>query len=1009
MTFGNWGMLFGLVALAVPILIHLLNRSRATVLDWGAMRFLLASLTSQNRRLLIEEIILLVLRCLLVALVVLAMARPFLPSRTAIPWAVVLPAFLAAVICLAVAGAMWAHRKARWALLAVALALAVLAGGASVNENIVQQLKWAAGKGETDVALLIDASLSMSVKIEGKTNFQRAIAEARAVVAACEPGDSVSLFLAGPVPRPIIATPTADREEIARALERLAPMGGTMGVLEALNVAAASLAEGDNAAEKVVLITDGQNVGWDVRSRARWRFLAEGLKELPTAPRIICRILPLPKRFRNVAVADVTFSRKVVGPDRPVKIHVKVMNTGTVTAKPQAVELSVDGAKVATEKIVTEILPKASETLTFEHKFTRSGPRLVSARVVMADDIPQDNTSARVLDVIEELAVLIVDGTPSPLPLAGAGDFIEIALTPRDENSLPNPPPKGEGATLKGEGVDFLVKPTVVPAPDIAKVENLHGYAAIVLANVPRLPDAVARKLIRFVQNGGGLLIAPGTRAKPTFYGAWAPRAAAPVVPARLAERRSAAEDPERLAPRSFSHPALQLLADTKQSDVEAALVKSYWKLEADEKDPAVRVGGRLQSGEPFLVERKLGKGYVLLLATALDPASSNLPTLKSFVPLCHELVYYLASPMMLDPNVAPGSEVTLELRGAARGAAKGTGLRAVYYDAVDFSRLKVDRIDPTVNFDWGADGPHPDVASETFSVRWRGWVQPLYSERYTFHAVADDGVRLRVSGKTLIEAWRDQDATEHSGSIALAAGRRYKVEMDYYEDSGNAVAKLLWSSPSQRKQVIPQSQLYPASLSLAERPAVASGAPEGAERQGAEVVTPSGRRLPARLIESDGTLRVSFTETQEPGLYTLRLPPGVAETYASSSDGKGLPFVVLSKVEESLLERLSDADLDLAGQHVDLFETERTDEMTSAVTGGVPGEELWKYLAIGALLTLLGEIAITRWVAIQRRLGAVETVVFGAEAVDVQTFRERAKQLLVVPQPQAKTGVDPG
>ena len=57
MIFNHHWMLWGLFALAVPILIHLLNRSRAKVLDWGAMRFLLASLTSQNRRLLIEEII----------------------------------------------------------------------------------------------------------------------------------------------------------------------------------------------------------------------------------------------------------------------------------------------------------------------------------------------------------------------------------------------------------------------------------------------------------------------------------------------------------------------------------------------------------------------------------------------------------------------------------------------------------------------------------------------------------------------------------------------------------------------------------------------------------------------------------------------------------------------------------------------------------------------------------------------------------------------------------------
>ncbi|GAG43096.1 unnamed protein product, partial [marine sediment metagenome] len=84
MTFLNLAMLTGLVAVAIPIIIHLLNRQRATIVDWGAMRFLLESLTHRSRRILIEEIILMALRCLVVALLVLAMARPFMPSRTTI-------------------------------------------------------------------------------------------------------------------------------------------------------------------------------------------------------------------------------------------------------------------------------------------------------------------------------------------------------------------------------------------------------------------------------------------------------------------------------------------------------------------------------------------------------------------------------------------------------------------------------------------------------------------------------------------------------------------------------------------------------------------------------------------------------------------------------------------------------------------------------------------------------------------------------------------------------------
>jgi len=1005
-TFINWTMLFGLLALAVPILIHLLNRSRARTVDWGAMRFLLASLTSQNRRILVEEIILLALRCLLVALAVLAVARPFLPTRSSVPWAVVLPAVLGAVVCLGVAGAMWSHRRARWALLGVVALLAALAAGASAFERWVQELKWASGRGERDVAILLDASLSMTLRVEGRTNFARAIEEARSVIDACRPGDAVSLVLAGPVPHAVVATPTADREELAAALEGLKPIGGTMSVLEALNVAAASLAEGNNASKKIVLITDGQNVGWDVRSEVRWRFLAEGLKNLPSQPRVICRTLPLPKRFRNAAVAEVGFSRKVVGTDRPVRVHVQVMNTGTATLKPSAVELSVDGAKVATERVLTAIVPKATETVSFEHRFTRPGPRLVTARVVGQDDLTADNQASRVLHVIDRLSVLVVDGTPSLRPLGGAAAFVEIALTPRGEEERAAAEQGEPGGPTELAARD-LVEPRVVAAADIASVPSLSDYAVVVLANVPRVPAVVAERLVAFVQGGGGLLIAPGIRAKPTFYNAWATTSAEPVAPARLGERREVADSPSRLEPKSFTHPALRLLAGESGADIASALVKSYWRLEADERDAQVRVGARFHTGEPFVVERKLGKGYVLAIAAPLDPTGSNLPALKSFVPLVHELVYYLASPMMLESNVVPGSEATIELRERTGpgDAATGRGLRGEYFGRMDLTRPRASRVDATVDFDWGPGRPHPSVHADSFSVRWTGWVRPRFSERYTFHVVADDGVRLWVDGTRLVDVWKEQDAAEHSGSAVLTAGRRYKLRMEFYENSGNASAKLLWSSRSQGKQVIPRGQLYPAlgPLEPGERGTGGGAADAGPS---VAVLTPSQRRLRARVASGEGVVRVSFTDTQEPGLYTLLLPPELAELYAPGAtasdadegDAKALPFVVLSKVEESCLEPLTDADLDMAGQHVDLFETERTDELASAVAGGVPGEELWKYLAIGALLVLMAEIAVTRWIAVQRRLHTAEAVSFGSDAVDIQTFQQRAKQLLAMP-----------
>ncbi|MEH2167747.1 MAG: PA14 domain-containing protein [Nostoc sp.] len=138
-----------------------------------------------------------------------------------------------------------------------------------------------------------------------------------------------------------------------------------------------------------------------------------------------------------------------------------------------------------------------------------------------------------------------------------------------------------------------------------------------------------------------------------------------------------------------------------------------------------------------------------------------------------------------------------------------GNGLKAEYYDNIDFTNLKITTTDPTVNFNWGADSPAPSIDADTFSARWTGQVEAKYSETYKFYTTADDGVRLWVNGQQIINQFIDQPATESSGSIALVAGQKYDIKLEYYENKSNAVSQLRWSSASQAKQIIPQSQLY--------------------------------------------------------------------------------------------------------------------------------------------------------------------------------------------------------
>lgn len=139
-----------------------------------------------------------------------------------------------------------------------------------------------------------------------------------------------------------------------------------------------------------------------------------------------------------------------------------------------------------------------------------------------------------------------------------------------------------------------------------------------------------------------------------------------------------------------------------------------------------------------------------------------------------------------------------------------GTGLKGDYYNTIGLTgAIYLSRTDATVNFNWGSGTPYRTIDGNTFSVRWTGYVQPLYSETYTFYTNSDDGVRLWVNGQQIINNWTAHSATENSASITLTAGVKYSIKMEYYESTGDAVAQLSWSGASTPKAIIPQKQLY--------------------------------------------------------------------------------------------------------------------------------------------------------------------------------------------------------
>src|SRR5262249_33617173 len=149
-----------------------------------------------------------------------------------------------------------------------------------------------------------------------------------------------------------------------------------------------------------------------------------------------------------------------------------------------------------------------------------------------------------------------------------------------------------------------------------------------------------------------------------------------------------------------------------------------------------------------------------------------------------------------------------------------GTGLMGAYYtnssatysNSANFNptNLVMTRVDPVVDFTWGT-ATNPFTNGGYYTVRWTGQVEPEYSETYYFDANTDDGVRLWVNDQLIIDSWVRRGATDSIGSIPLQAGVKYNVRMEYFNSGGSAVAHLYWYSPSQAKQGIPSTRLYPA------------------------------------------------------------------------------------------------------------------------------------------------------------------------------------------------------
>jgi PA14 domain/Chitobiase/beta-hexosaminidase C-terminal domain len=150
-------------------------------------------------------------------------------------------------------------------------------------------------------------------------------------------------------------------------------------------------------------------------------------------------------------------------------------------------------------------------------------------------------------------------------------------------------------------------------------------------------------------------------------------------------------------------------------------------------------------------------------------------------------------------------------LIGASVGT--GTGLTGNYFDGQQLNPTgtpTASEIDPTINFTWNGNSPIKGVQGSNWAADWTGQIQALTTGTYTITTNSDDGVQVYIDGVKIIDDYGYHAPTFDSGTVQFVAGRKYKIEIKYFQGGGGANLNLYWQSKGLPQQIIQTSQLYP-------------------------------------------------------------------------------------------------------------------------------------------------------------------------------------------------------
>ncbi|NUN49589.1 MAG: BatA domain-containing protein [Candidatus Brocadiae bacterium] len=377
MGFLHSGLLWFAAAGSIPILIHLFNRQRYKRVQWAAMEWLLAAMKKTRRRMQLENLILLLIRVLVLVFLAGALARPFMQSAFATPFA----------------------------------------------------------ESNTHAVIVLDVSYSMDYRGPDRTTpMEKGRQVANGILNALKTteNDRFSLILLTDSPESLIGEPSSNVENGRRQVgERGVTDYGT-SVAETMELVRDALKKSTNMVKKVFIITDNQRHAWTVSEKDRTR-VSELYREVSdlTAPNgggiLVYDVGGNVVDNLGVVSLDLADGQKVIATDQPSEFTATIRNHGPIQVSGVSMNILIDGAKQGSYSLTID--PNALLKQKFVHTFRDPGPHSITVELE-ADALSHDNRRSFAVNVRDALRVLIVNGERGTSTSTDEVAFLKTALNP---------------------------------------------------------------------------------------------------------------------------------------------------------------------------------------------------------------------------------------------------------------------------------------------------------------------------------------------------------------------------------------------------------------------------------------------------------------------------------------------------------------------------------------------------------------------------------------------------